>query len=373
MNIFFVLLFLSLFHEKVEGDAVQIETVDSKQGDPLSIPLISDGGAPLVAMLDTSSMNVRIKSFIKTLMGKMIEESLTADSTTDIIRNITKLELNQELVNIVMTHVTFREQIQNIVKETLKQNSTIDLIRNIAVQELDGQLRQRNQSEDKVISDSDQDIEFDIISKPISVTDTTGNEFYLGFLESYNQNGKLYLYIVSTTDGSCKIFIPSLSINTSFAISNTSINSYDISPSVFMNQNGIQRKAINVKCDIPVSIYGLTFTGSEVDGFLALPSKSLGNKYIVSSFTPWKLDKPYSNSNFGIIGIDQSTNVTIHFRITGGNVTYNNIKYGNNDTLRIHLTQFDTFLFLMIMILVVTLVCASSPVAVMSGVRTKFP
>ncbi|VDI19785.1 Hypothetical predicted protein [Mytilus galloprovincialis] len=179
MNIFFVLLFLSLFHEKAEGDAVQIETVDSKPGDPLSIPLISDGGAPLVAMLDTSSMKVRIKSFIKTLMGKMIDESLTKDSTTDIIRNITKLELNEELVNVVMNHVTFRQEIQNIVKETLKQNSTIDLIRNIAVQELNGQLRQRNQSEDKVISDSDQDIEVDKISKPISVTDVFEMEFVL--------------------------------------------------------------------------------------------------------------------------------------------------------------------------------------------------
>lgn len=64
MNIFFVLLFLSLFHGRVEGDALEIETVDSKPGDPLSIPLIGDGGAPQVAMLDTSSMNVRIKCFI---------------------------------------------------------------------------------------------------------------------------------------------------------------------------------------------------------------------------------------------------------------------------------------------------------------------
>ncbi|CAG2187837.1 unnamed protein product [Mytilus edulis] len=139
-----------------------------------------------------------------------------------------------------------------------------------------------------------------------------------------------------------------------------------------MNQHGIQRKAIHVKCDIPVSIYGLTFTGYAVDGFLALPSKSLGNKYIVSSFTPWKKFKPYSNSNFGIIGIDQSTNVTIYFRIAGGSVTYNNIQYRNNDTLSIHLTQFDTFYLSSHYDLSGTLVTASSPVAVMSGVRTSY-
>ncbi|VDI78161.1 Hypothetical predicted protein [Mytilus galloprovincialis] len=139
-----------------------------------------------------------------------------------------------------------------------------------------------------------------------------------------------------------------------------------------MNQLGIQRKAIHVICNIPVSIYGLTFTGGTVDGFLALPSKSLGNKYIVSSFTPWKSSEPLSNSNFGIIGIDQSTNVTINFRIAGGSVTYNNIQYGNNDTLSIHLTKFDTFYLSSHYDLSGTLVAASSPVAVMSGVRTSY-
>ncbi|XP_071141885.1 IgGFc-binding protein-like [Mytilus edulis] len=208
--------------------------------------------------------------------------------------------------------------------------------------------------------------------KTCNYCDTKGNEFYLGFLTSHNQNGKLYLYIVSITDGSCQIFIPFLNMNSSFAISNVSINSYDISRTVFMDQHGIHRKAIHVKCNIPVSIYGLTFTGNEVDGFLALPSKSLGNKYIVSSFTPWTREIPFSNSNFGIIGIHQSTNVTIHFRIAGGSVTYNNIQYRNNDTLSIHLTQFDTFYLSSHYDFSGTLVAASNPVVVMSGVRTSY-
>ncbi|CAC5386034.1 unnamed protein product [Mytilus coruscus] len=173
MNICFVLLVLSL--------SQGIDTVKSKQGDPLSIPLIDEGGAPLVAMLDTSSMNVRIKSFIKTLMEKMIEESLTEDSTADIIRNITKQVLNEELVNVVMTHMSFREQMENIVKETLKQDPAIDLIRNITVQELDGQLMPRNQAGEKLISDSDQDVEVDKTLRPNAVTETIGKTFYLDF------------------------------------------------------------------------------------------------------------------------------------------------------------------------------------------------
>ena len=113
-------------------------------------------------------------------------------------------------------------------------------------------------------------------------------------------------------------------------------------------------------------------TGNEVDGFLALPSKFLGNKYIVSSFTPWTMYIPYSNSNFWIIGINKSTNITIYFRIAGGSVTYNKILYRNNDSLNIHLTQFDKFYLSSHYDLSGTLVTASSPVAVMSGVRTSY-
>ncbi|CAC5386033.1 unnamed protein product [Mytilus coruscus] len=81
---------------------------------------------------------------------------------------------------------------------------------------------------------------------------------------------------------------------------------------------------------------------------------------------------PYSNSNFGIIGIEQSTNVTIYFRIVRGSVTYNNIQYSNNDTLSIHLTQFDTFYLSSHYDFSGTLVAASNPVVVMSGVCTSY-
>ncbi|XP_052086116.1 IgGFc-binding protein-like [Mytilus californianus] len=373
MNICFVLLFLSLAHERVEGNAVKIDTVKSKQGDPLSIPLIDNGGAPLVAMLDTSSMNMRIKSFIKTLMGKMIEESLTEDSTTDIIRNITKQELNEELVNVVITHVSFREQIQNIVKETLKQNSTFDLIRNIIVQELDGQLIRRNQSEEKVISDSDQDVKVDNILRPIAVTETIGETFYLGFLESNGKRGNLFLYILSRSDGSCQILIPNTDINTTIAVASTSVNSYRINPDTCMDQIGIQRKAVFVKCDVPVSVYGLTFLSVEVDGFLVLPYEFLGKDYIITSFTlKTPRDSNLSNSNFGIIAISKSTNITITFRMEGGIINYKDSRYGNDDTLHIHLSQFDTFYLSHDYDMSGTLISASNPVAVMSGVRTSY-
>ncbi|CAG2229281.1 unnamed protein product [Mytilus edulis] len=360
---------------------MQKDTEPRKEEDPLSIPLIDVGGAPLVAMLDTSSMNVRIKSFIKTLMATMLDDSrrkqiqnivmetLTKDSTTDLIKNITIQELNEELVSDVKTSIPFREQMENIVKETLKQNSSIELIRNIAVQEI----MTRNQSGEEIIGDSNQDVQIEKISRPFGVTGTIGKTFYLGFLESHGKNGDLYLYLLSSSDGSCQLFIPSTGINTTFSVVSTRVNSYKISPDVCLDQHGIQRKAVFIKCDIPVSAYGLTFLSDEVDGFLALPYEVLGQDYIVSSFTlKTKRETPNSNSNFGIIAISKSTNIMITFRMSGGMINYKASRYRNDDTLHIHLVQFDTFYLSHDYDLSGTLITASSPVAVMSGVRTSY-
>ncbi|CAG2233576.1 unnamed protein product [Mytilus edulis] len=66
--------------------ALGSDTVEKGSEDPLSIPLISDKGAPLVAMLDTNTINRNIKKFVRT--------SLEENSTIDLIRNITRQELN---------------------------------------------------------------------------------------------------------------------------------------------------------------------------------------------------------------------------------------------------------------------------------------
>ncbi|VDI56053.1 Hypothetical predicted protein [Mytilus galloprovincialis] len=381
MNLYLAFFSLTLMQGKLEGNAMQKDTEPRKEEDPLSIPLIDVGGAPLVAMLDTSSMNVRIKSFIKTLMATMLEDSqrkqiqnivmetLTKDSTTDLIKNITIQELNEELVSDVKTSIPFREQMENIVMETLKQNSSIELIRNIAVQEI----MTRNQSGEEIIGDSNQDVQIEKISRPFGVTETIGKTFYLGFLESYGKYGDLYLYIVSSSDGSCQLCIPSTGINTTFSVLSTRVKSFKISPDVCLDHHGIQRKAVFVKCDIPVSVYGLTYLSDEVDGFLALPYEVFGQDYMVTSFTlKTPRNTPHSNSNFGIIAISKSTNITITFRMSGGIINYKATRYGNDDILNITLVRFETFYLSHDYDLSGTLITASSPVAVMSGVRTSY-
>ncbi|CAG2213904.1 unnamed protein product [Mytilus edulis] len=167
LNTIFTLVVYCLFlHGELHGyvrafSSDTHDTGEKENADPLSIPLVNDKGAPLVAMLDTNTINRKIKSYIKTLMRNMIQNSmqehmrgifkssLEEDATIDFIRNITLQEINDALSQQVQEHgedkstlmrdmiqSSIQEQIQGIFKTSLEENSTIDFIRNITLQEI---------------------------------------------------------------------------------------------------------------------------------------------------------------------------------------------------------------------------------------------
>ncbi|CAG2247512.1 unnamed protein product [Mytilus edulis] len=90
------------------------DTTDLGNEDPLSIPLINDKGAPLVAMLDTNTINRKIKVYIRTLMRETIQNAV-------------------------------QEQIQDIFKTSFDENSTINFIRNMTIQGINDILKEQGQ------------------------------------------------------------------------------------------------------------------------------------------------------------------------------------------------------------------------------------
>lgn len=90
------------------------DTKDTDNENPLSMPLINDKGAPLVAMLDTNIIIRNIKLYITTLIGNMIQNSV-------------------------------EEQIKEIFKTSLEENSTVEFIRNITIQGINDVLKDREQ------------------------------------------------------------------------------------------------------------------------------------------------------------------------------------------------------------------------------------
>ncbi|XP_071142635.1 fibrinogen C domain-containing protein 1-A-like [Mytilus edulis] len=90
------------------------DTTDLGNEDPLSIPLINDKGAPLVAMLDTNTINRKIKVYIRTLMRETIQNAV-------------------------------QEQIQDFFKTSFDENSTINFIRNMTMQGINDILKEQGQ------------------------------------------------------------------------------------------------------------------------------------------------------------------------------------------------------------------------------------
>ena len=86
----------------------------TKDSGPLSIPLINDKGAPLVAMLDANTINRKIKVYIRTLMRETIQNAV-------------------------------QEQIKDIFKTSFDENSTINFIRNMTMQGINDILKEQGQ------------------------------------------------------------------------------------------------------------------------------------------------------------------------------------------------------------------------------------
>ena len=109
LNSMVIVVFCLFWYRDTYAKTLSPETRYIGSEDPLTIPLISDKGVPLVAMLDNKTINRKIKVYIRTLMRSMIRNyvqeelqdvlkpSLKEDSTKDLIRNITLQEMNDIL------------------------------------------------------------------------------------------------------------------------------------------------------------------------------------------------------------------------------------------------------------------------------------
>lgn len=106
---------------------------------------------------------------------------------------------------------------------------------------------------------------------------------------------------------------------------------------------GVWRKAVIVQAAEPIGLYGMSIADQgSCDGFLALPTSSLGSVYFAMCFFP-----PDYKSEIGIVAVYDDTVVTVTLYrypprsviITWGNVTYTN--YGKR-IITIPMKLYDT-------------------------------
>jgi hypothetical protein len=110
-----------------------------------------------------------------------------------------------------------------------------------------------------------------------------------------------------------------------------------------LNGIGVWRKAVIVQAAEPIGLYGMSIADEgSCDGFLALPTSSLGSVYYAMCFFP-----PNYQSEIGIVAVHDGTvvNVTLYRNpprsvyIQWSGVTYNN--YDTN-VITIPMKQYDT-------------------------------
>lgn len=210
----------------------------------------------------------------------------------------------------------------------------------------------------------------------ISVQNTGGKEFIIVFMENIvenNRNPDLEVFVTSSKDvmatvSSPKYTEPWAPFETKTIPAHT-VGKYNIDYRLKLSDDALETKAILINATDEINVYGVNTEAFSSDGFLAIPTDSLGKEHYTISYTP-----ATTNCVIGLAGIEDGTRVTIRFPdgddIDG--IEFRGRTYRNGDTITVTLDRFDTLQLRSKGDLTGTRVIATRPIAVFSGnVRTS--
>lgn len=170
-----------------------------------------------------------------------------------------------------------------------------------------------------------------------------GKKFIIGFSSqhiSYQKNGTNRIYIYSNFDIIVRIQAPAISLHNKDIKVLRGVPRYvDLPGRARMGSStGIEKKGIQLTSNKDFAVYGMNLLNKSSDGFLGLPVATLGTKYVVSTAIP------VITSFLFIVATENATFVEIKLRITsGGEVSYQNIKYSDGNTITVSLEALEGF------------------------------
>jgi RHS repeat-associated protein len=147
--------------------------------------------------------------------------------------------------------------------------------------------------------------------------DSRGRDFWIMFpqnddptIQDYKP-AELSLYISAEQATTGTVSVPGLNFSTTFTVAARGVSAVRLPDAAQANFYGqAQGKGIRVTSDADVSIYGFSYAPFTTDGFLALPTKSLGTRYVNLAY-PNTFASSAVASELGIVATDDATNVTI--------------------------------------------------------------
>lgn len=110
--------------------------------------------------------------------------------------------------------------------------------------------------------------------------------------------------------------------------------------SLRLTANIKETKAILISANNDIVSYGVNMEEYSNDGFLAIPTSSLGTEYYAVCYAP-----SHIACQIGLAGVTDGTQVTVTFpAATGVSVTYDGQTYGPGDSLVLPMNRYDTLL-----------------------------
>lgn len=144
---------------------------------------------------------------------------------------------------------------------------------------------------------------------PDDSSGSTGREFFLTFPpNNVNVNQpQISLAIVSEKPTSGFVHIPELNFFTKYVVAPGRLTSISLPSAVqFLQENTVGNLGVRVVAKEPVTLYGVNHLNASTDGFLAIPSSSLGKEYLILSYKDG-----VAPSRFSVIATEDNTTVTI--------------------------------------------------------------
>lgn len=124
-----------------------------------------------------------------------------------------------------------------------------------------------------------------------------GTEFYFSFPPSYSQGSgaEIKLFFSSPVQAEVLVEVPANGLVRNLTLEPNKVSELSLNPTVgqpyFKTANGAtasdqvySQKAIRVKSDVPIIVYGATLFQNFNDGFMFLPTSAIGQEYILTSY-----------------------------------------------------------------------------------------
>ena len=139
---------------------------------------------------------------------------------------------------------------------------------------------------------------------------------------------------------------------------------FKVSGAFRMEGTRVERKGIEIKSTADIAVIGANYVYRTSDAFLALPSETLGQTYVVATRFNANL------VNVEIISQHEGTKVTITLK-TKGYLSYLGLNYANGQSFTITLAKLETFHLMHNKDLSGTIITSSYPISVLSGSRCE--